>query len=207
VIRLYLRPATAAMAPHAALIAAGQAPELVLVERDGERLDPPDYAELNPMGVVPTLVHDGLVLTEAAAIVGYVADTWPQAGLAPARGTRERVRFDELLAFLSTTPQQTLLRLIYPERYTTDADAKGVRAAAATALERQFGWLATLVSDRRCLLGEEPGGADFYLHMLIRWGRHLEPDTRTRDGLGPFYRRLTAHPAVAAMLEAHGIEA
>ncbi|HMO43611.1 MAG TPA: glutathione S-transferase, partial [Phenylobacterium sp.] len=43
----------------------------------------PDYLALNPMGKVPTIVHDGVVVTECAAICAYLADAFPQAGLAP----------------------------------------------------------------------------------------------------------------------------
>lgn len=205
-IRLYFRPGSAALAPHGALIAAGVEPELLRVERDGDTVTPADYLELNPMGVVPTLVHDDLVVTEAAAIVQYVADTWPDAELAPAFGTRERVRFNELLAFLSTTPQQTLLRFLYPERYTAAADPAGVKEAAALALDRHFGWLESLLAGQPALLGDRIAAVDFYLHMLIRWGRHLEPDARVRGALAPYYERLSRHPPVARALELQGLE-
>ena len=204
-ISLYFRPGSAALAPHGALIAAGIEPELVLVERDGDTVTPADYLELNPMGVVPTLVHDDLVVTEAAAIVQYVADTWPDAKLAPAFGTRERVRFNELLAFLSTTPQQTLLRFLYPERYTAAEDPAGVKEAAAGLLDRHFGWLEGLLGGQGTLLRERISAIDFYLHMLIRWGRHLDPDARTRAALAPYYERLSRHEPVARALELQGI--
>ena len=206
-IRLYYRPGSAALAPHGALLAAGVEPELVYVGRDGDAVDPPDYVRLNPMGVVPTLVHGDLVVTEAAAVVQYVADSWPAAGLLPTHGTLERVRAVELLAFLSTTPQQALLRFLYPERYTTGSDAEGVREAAAAALDRQFGWLESVLAAQPALLGGEVCAVDFYMHMLIRWGRHLDPDARTRGALAPYYRRLSEHPPVALALERQGLEA
>jgi glutathione S-transferase len=206
-IRLYYRPGSAALAPHGALLATGVEPELVYVERDGDAVDPPDYVRLNPMGVVPTLVHGDVVVTEAAAVVQYVADTWPDAALLPRPGTRDRVRAVELLAFLSTTPQQAMLRFLYPERYTTGADASGVREAAVVALERQLSWLESVVAGQGALLGADVSAVDFYLHMLIRWGRRLDPDARTRGALGPYYRRLSEHPPVALALERQGLEA
>ena len=195
------------MAPHATLLAAGAEVELVHVERDGDSYDPPDYLELNPMGVVPTLVEDDLVVTEAAAIVAYAVDSRPAAGLAPERGSRERARFDELLAFMSTMPQQAMLRVIYPERYTTASDPSGVREAETAAVDRHLNWLASVLAGQPYLLGERVSAVDFYLFMLIRWARRLDPDARTREVLGPYYRGLTGHPAVSAMLEAQGIEA
>jgi len=43
----------------------------------------PQYLAINPMGKVPAIVHRGVVVTEAAAICVYLADAFPQAGLAP----------------------------------------------------------------------------------------------------------------------------
>ena len=150
-IRLYYRPGSAALAPHGALLAAGVEPELVYVGRDGDAVDPPDYVRLNPMGVVPTLVRGDLVVTEAAAVVQYVADSWPAAGLLPTHGTRERVRAVELLAFLSTTPQQALLRFLYPERYTTASHAEGcARPQRPPSIASLAGSRACWPPSRRC---------------------------------------------------------
>ncbi|MFO1142211.1 MAG: glutathione S-transferase family protein [Amaricoccus sp.] len=43
----------------------------------------PEYLALNPMGKVPTIVHGATVVTEAAAVCAYLADAFPEAGLAP----------------------------------------------------------------------------------------------------------------------------
>ncbi|GLJ00412.1 hypothetical protein Sbs19_42300 [Sphingobium sp. BS19] len=43
----------------------------------------PDYLAINPMGKVPTIVHNGKVITECAAICAYLAEVFPDAGLAP----------------------------------------------------------------------------------------------------------------------------
>ena len=49
----------------------------------GANLKSPDYLAINPMGKVPAIVHGGVVVTECAAICAYLADTFPDAGLAP----------------------------------------------------------------------------------------------------------------------------
>src|SRR5919205_4677907 len=49
-----------------------------------------EYRAINPMGKVPAISHGGTVVTEAAAICAYLADAFPQAGLAPAPGDRRR---------------------------------------------------------------------------------------------------------------------
>jgi glutathione S-transferase len=49
---------------------------------------PADFLAVNPMGKVPAIVHHGRVVTEGAAIIAYLADTFPQAGLAPTDAER-----------------------------------------------------------------------------------------------------------------------
>jgi glutathione S-transferase len=49
----------------------------------GTGMKTPPYTDLNPMGKVPTLVHEGRVITECAAIIAYLAEAFPQAGLIP----------------------------------------------------------------------------------------------------------------------------
>lgn len=50
----------------------------------------PDYLSINPMGKIPALVHDGVAVTEAAAICTYLADAYADKGLAPALGDPQR---------------------------------------------------------------------------------------------------------------------
>ena len=57
-----------------------------------------------------------------------------------------------------------------------------MKEAAALALDH-FDWLEGLLAGQPTLLGDRIAAVDFYLHMLIRWGRHLEPDARARGTL------------------------
>lgn len=55
-----------------------------VVQEYGKGMKSPEYLAINPMGKVPAIQHRGMVVTEAAAICAYLADAFPQAGLAPA---------------------------------------------------------------------------------------------------------------------------
>ena len=57
--------------------------ETVVLEY-GTTMKAPEYLAINPMGKVPTIKHGDIVVTECAAICAYLADAFPQAGLAPA---------------------------------------------------------------------------------------------------------------------------
>jgi glutathione S-transferase len=59
----------------------------------------PAYLAINPMGKVPAIVHRGHVVTECAAICAYLADAFPQAGLAPPSGSPDRAAYYRWLFF------------------------------------------------------------------------------------------------------------
>jgi glutathione S-transferase len=67
----------------------------------GEQLKP-DYLAINPMGKVPSIRHNGVIVTEQIAIYLYLADAFPQAGLAPAIGDPARGPYLRWLVFYGT---------------------------------------------------------------------------------------------------------
>ena len=185
------------MAPHAALAEAAVPYELVRIDRE-EAQTSPDYLRLNPLGVVPTLVDGAVVVTESAAILLYLADRYPQARLAPP----DRTEFYRWLVFLTNTLQTALLRYMYPERY----GSAGVRDAAAAELQGLFDLVDHELGRRDWLAGDQRTGADLFLFMLTRWGRHLEPPAWERPDLRAHFRRTLTVPGVQRMLAEQELE-
>jgi glutathione S-transferase len=195
-MRLYWRPGTAAMAPHAALAEIGADYELVLVETaDAGK---PEYLALNPSGRVPTLEDGETILTESAAIVLHLADRYPEAGLAPS----DRAAFYSWLIFLTNTLQTALSRFIYPERY----GGAGVGDAAAAEAHGHFDRLEAALAGREWLVGDNRTGADLYLFMLTRWGRTLAPPAWESPNLRAHFSRTLALPGVRRMVDEEDLE-
>lgn len=194
-LRLFWRPGTASMAPHAALAEIGVAYELVRVEPEEAQTDP-GYLALNPLGVVPTLVDGEVVLTESAAILLYLADSYPEAHLAPA----DRAQFYRWLVFMTNTLQTALLRVFYPERYGAESDV------AAAEAQRHFDLLDRTLEGREWLVGDHRTGADLFLFMLTRWGRRLEPEAWSRPNIRAHFVRTLALPGVTRMVDEQGLE-
>lgn len=190
-LRLYWRPGSAAMAPHAALAEIGVPYELVRIGRDDAQASPA-YRALNPLGVVPTLVDGDLVLSESAAIMLYLADRFPEARLAPA----ERAQYYRWLVFMTNTVQTTFLRLFYPERY----GSAGVADAAAADAQKHFDVLENALEGREWLVGDHRTSADLFLFMMTRWSRRLEPPGWDRPGLRAHFLRTLALPGVGRMM-------
>lgn len=170
--RLWWNDNTGAFAVDAALALAGAAVdrERVATREGGSRT--PEFLALNPLGQVPFLrLPDGTTMTELAAMLLHVAESFPAAGLAPRIGDAARPRFLRLLMILAAPVYEAELRDSYPERYTADpAGADGVRRAANALQDRLFGLLAGELGDRHWLAGgAAPSVLDPELAMLAKW--------------------------------------
>ena len=239
---LHYHPGNASLAPHILLEAIGVPYRRVLVDRARGAHKQPDYLRLNPNGLIPVLVDDGdgahpLVLYESAAICLHLCDAHPQAGLAPAFGTRRRAHFYKWLVWLTNTLQATLIPYFYPERWVEPGNAEGTRQVRQAAAERVGGLLDILDAELArhggpWLLapeaqadGSEDGGSpatatvtdaagwsavDAYALMLCRWTRGFDGavrPARERPQLGPYLQRLLAVPAVQRVFAHEGIAA
>ena len=87
IFRLYYAPGTCALATHIALEEAGAPYEAVLVDFRSQSQRSPEYLAVNPKGRVPALVTEMGTLTETPALLCFVAQCFPEAGLAPFRGS------------------------------------------------------------------------------------------------------------------------
>ena len=91
-MKLFIKPGACSLSPHIVSREAGMNLEVIKAD-----LKSPAFLQLNPKGYVPVLqLDDGQVLTEGVAIVQYLADQKPEAGLAPKNGTLERYRLQEI---------------------------------------------------------------------------------------------------------------
>jgi glutathione S-transferase len=103
-MKLYFAPETCSLSPHIVLRELGLPFELVKVDNKTKRTaGGQDFMAVNPKGYVAALqLENGEVLTEGPAIVQYLADLRPEAKLAPANGSWQRVRLQESLNFIAS---------------------------------------------------------------------------------------------------------
>ncbi len=211
-LRLHHYPGNASMAPHLLLEELGAAYELCLVDRTRQAHKAPDYLRLNPNGLIPVLVDTRgggeLVLYETAAICLHLADTHPEAGLAPPLGTAGRAHFYKWLAWLTNTLQAALIVYFYPERWADDAAAIAQVKAHAEAkvgamLDRLEAELAR--HGGPWLLGGAYSALDPYVLMLCRWTRGFARPARSLPRLGAYLQRMLARPAVQRAFAQEGL--
>ena len=175
-MQLHYYPSNASMVPHLVLEELGVPYELVLVDRTQAAHKSAAYLALNPNGLIPVFVDGDLVLYETAAVFLHLADTHPQAGLAPALGTTERAHFYKWLMWLTNTLQSALIVYFYPERWADTPDAMAqVKAHAEAKIGAMLDQLdAELGRNGGPWIGGAAYGVlDAYVLTLCRWTRGM----------------------------------
>ena len=200
-MKLYFSPGACSLSPHIVAHEAGIALELVKVDGSTKKTaDGGDFWAINPKGYVPALgLDDGEVLTEGPAIVQYLADQKPDAGLAPRNGTIERARVQSMLGYINSELHKTYSPPFNP---TTSPEARDERAAY---LKKRYGYIEKQLSGRDYLFGDRFGVADAYLFTVTNWARHVKVDLAEFPNLVAFQTRVAARPAVQAAMKAEGL--
>ena len=200
-MKLYYSPGACSLSPHIALREAGLPFDLVKVDAKSKLMaDNRDFRVVNPFGYVPALELDtGEVITEGPAIVQYIADRVPEAGLAPANGTLERTRLHSALGLVNSEIHKSIGALFDP---TLDDDGK---AAAIAKVESRLDILDRQLGDASYVANDRYSVADAYLFVVLRWLRFFRIDLARWPRLAGLYERVAARPAVQAALVAEGI--
>ncbi len=201
-ITLYYHPGNASLTPHIVLEEIGVPFVLEHVDRQSGAQRSPAYLKLNPNGQIPVLVDGELVLYETVAICLHLADTHPDAGLAPPLGSLLRAHYYKWLVWCTNTLQVTLLQYFYPERLVAAGDAVAAaqvktlaEARAAPMLEQLDAQLAA--HGAPWLLGASYSACDPLVLMLCRWTRNFSRPARALPNLGPYLQRMLSRPAVS----------
>jgi glutathione S-transferase len=200
-MKLYYAPQSCALAPHIVAVEAGLPIDAISVDIPTLRTaSGRDYLTLNPKGFVPALeLDDGQVLTENAAVLQYLADLKPEAGLAPPPGTWARTRLHEALHYLGTDIHRGYSPLF---RGDTPAQTREERRAS---LRRHYAVLDVQLSRSPFLLGDRYGVADAYLFVLTRWAELVRLDLSEFAHLRAFQDGIAARPAVRSAMRAQGL--
>ena len=200
-MKLYYYPGACSLAPHIVAREAGIPLTLEKVDLANRTTETgASYLAINPKGYVPALgLQDNSVLTEASAIIQYLADSQSAAGLAPAAGTIERYRLLEWLGFISTEIHKGFGPLWNPD--TPDA----VKTATKERLATRFAYLDEALGKQPFLMGDRFTIADAYLFTVVNWTNFHGIDISPFPNLQAFQARVSARPAVQQALEAEGL--
>lgn len=209
-MKLYYKPGACSLSPHIVANELGLKVEFIKVDlKDHVTEQGKNFYKVNPHGYIPALELDnGEMLLEGVVIIQYLADQHPEIGLAPANGTFERYKLQEMLAFLSTEIHKGFIPLFYA------APAGDYIQIARPKLEKRYAWINEHLSDKQFLMGDKYTVADTYLFALTGWAKaswlksyedtplHLD----SLHHLQAWYERVKSRKAVQQSILEEGLD-
>jgi glutathione S-transferase len=200
-MKLFYSPASCAMSPHIVLAETGLPYQLERVDLATKTTESGlPLQSVNPQDAVPVLLLDsGETLTEGAAIVQYVADQRPEAGLLPPAATFERARVQQWLNYVAAEMHKAhvpMFKADYP------ADAKD---RAIEAIRRSYDHVSAALESRTYLTGDQFTVADAYLFTILNWHNFIALDLAPWPVLVDYQARIAARPAVQQAMREEGL--
>jgi glutathione S-transferase len=203
-LKFFYAAKTCALASHIVLEQIGCPYEGVKLDFASQQQRTAEYLAVNPKGRVPALVTDRGVITETPAILLYLAQTFPQAGLAPLDDPFELAQAQAVNSYMASTVHVAHAHKRRGARWADDL-------AAQESMQRKVG--ANMIEcfeliEREMLrgpwvLGEALSICDAYLFTMTTWlpgdGVDIERFTRVAD----HHRRMLALPAVQRTMALH----
>lgn len=152
-----------------------------------------DFLRINPMGKIPTIIHKGVTVTETAAIIAYLADAFPAAGLAPALDDPQRGRYLRWLMFGGTVFEPALMdkMLDRPQPERKGALGHGSWPDVIASLK-------AMLDPGPWILGGRFSAADVYLGAELGWAMQFgAPDLKGDPVFDAYVARIGERPAYA----------
>ena len=165
--------------------------EDVVLDFQAGDLRKPEFRAINPMGKVPTLVDGDVVVTETAAICAYLADRFPEKGLAPAPGSPERGTYYRYLFVPGTTLEPAFaiasLGIEHPD----------TQSAGWGDAERALATIEAMTPERDWALGERFSAADVVFGGTVDFLTHIV-GVEASPRVSAYTGRLRERPAYQA---------
>lgn len=202
---LYFSPGACSFAAHV-ILKSLEANQGIKSSFEKVPLRQPDSAifNVNALGRVPTLkLDDGEILTENGAILPYLGDLKPEAGLFAPAGTIERARIQEWIGFINSDIHYAFRPIGRPEFYNVNTETHEViRNQGLAHLTKLVNHIEKKLTNLTWAVGERFTIADAYLGYFLRNLSRIGFNTEQLPNIKKYVERYSAHPAVVAATEA-----
>jgi glutathione S-transferase len=200
-LKLYYATGTCALATYITLEEAGADYTAERLSFKDNQQNSPDYLKINPKGRVPALVTDRGVLTETPALLQFIAQTHPQAGLLPPDDVFLLARANEFNSYLCSTVHVAHAHRMRGYRWADDEAAfESMRRKVPQTVGDCFELIEREMLRGPWVLGERFSVCDLYLFTLWQWLEADGVDPQRFPKAGELGRRLLADPVVAKVL-------
>jgi glutathione S-transferase len=199
--KLYYAPATCALASHITLAEAGADYATEKIDFKVNQQNSPDYLKINPKGRVPALVTDRGILTETPAMLAYIAQSFPQAGLAPLDDPFAFAQVQSFNSYLCATLHVAHAHKLRGARWATEessfADMKRMIPKSVGAC---FALIERNMLRGPWVMGESYTICDPYLYTVALWLEGDGVDLASLPKVADHRKRMSERPAVQKVL-------
>jgi glutathione S-transferase len=202
-LTFYYAPNTCALASHIALETAGARYEAVRVSFAKQEQRSAEYLRINPKGRVPALVTERGIVTETPAILQFIAQTHPQARLAPLDDAFELARMNAFNSYLCSTVHVAHAHNRRGYRWVDDPAAQeAMKKKVPQTVGDCFALIEREFFVGPWVLGERYGVSDMYLFTLANWLEGDGVDPARFPKVSAHRERMRADPIVARVMAA-----
>lgn len=205
-LHFYYAPGTCALACHLALEYSGAPYESTRLDFKQQQQRSPEYLRINPKGRVPALVTERGVLTETPAILQFIAQSFPRAGLAPLEDVYLLAKANEFNAYLASTVHVNHAHKGRGYRWVDADDSAALQAMQKKAplnMVESFTLIEEQMLEGPWVLGERFSTSDMYLYTITRWLGGHGVDVPRFPKVADHMRRMEAQPQVKQVLLSH----
>jgi glutathione S-transferase len=202
-LTLYYAPNTCALATHLALAHAGAPFDLVRIDFASQQQRSPDYLKLNPKGRVPALVTERGILTETPALLLFVAQSWPQSGLAPLDDPFALAELNAFASYLCSTVHVAHAHRMRGARWADDPAAwQAMQRKVPQSVGDAFAVIEHELLRGPFVLGDALSFGDYYLLTIARWLEVDGVDLTRLPRVLEHRQRMLAMPLVQRVIAA-----
>lgn len=170
-----------------------------LAEVDIFKPVPPEHLSRHPWGKIPVLEHDGFRVYETSAIMRYVDEAFPGAGLQPA-SVRDRARMMQVMGIIDSYAYGPLVTTVFVQRAIGNPPDETAIAESVPKCEKALDAIAAVQRGDEWLAGSF-SLADLHLAPVITYARMTpegEKMLAARPGLSAWWTRMSQRPSMAA---------
>lgn len=200
-LKLYYSPGSCALASHITLQEAGAAYTSERVDFKSNRQNSPEYLAINPKGRVPALVTDRGVLTETPAMLAFIAQSFPQAKLAPLDDPFAFAQAQAFNSYLCSTVHVAHAHRGRGYRWASDeASFADMKRKVPETVGASFALIERDMLRGPWVMGETYTICDPYLFTLAQWLERDGVDLSALPKVADHRKRMSERPAVQKVL-------
>jgi glutathione S-transferase len=200
-LKLYTAPGTCALATNIALAEAGADYTTERLDFKANQQNSPDYLEINPKGRVPSLVTDRGILTETPAMLAYIAQTFPQARLAPLDDAFAFAQVQSINSYLCSTVHVAHAHKMRGARWATeDTSFADMKRMVPKTVGACFALIERKMLKGPWVMGETYTICDPYLYTIALWLEGDGVDLASLPKVADHRKRMAERPAVKKVM-------